>query len=60
MAVAISPDVAKEVAEVECKGRVLGDGVGTISMDLLRRMWTASPENGQTKPRAFRIRFAGQ
>ena len=48
-----------EIPDVERNGRTFSDGVGTISQQLLDRVWGESESLRKTRPTVFQIRFAG-
>lgn len=48
-----------EIPDVERNGRTFSDGVGTISQQLLNRVWGESESLRKTRPTVFQIRFAG-
>jgi RNA dependent RNA polymerase len=58
-AVTLAPGVAKEMKDVERNGRVFSDGVGTVSLAVLKQMWSALPHSKRTKPSLFQIRYSG-
>lgn len=59
-AVTIAPGVQKEIPDVERNGRNFSDGVGTVSMGLLRKIWARLPAVGKDKPLLFQIRYGGK
>ena len=58
-AVTLAPGVAKQMKDVERNGRVFSDGVGTVSLSVLRQIWSALPDKGKSKPSLFQIRYSG-
>ncbi|KAG0643426.1 RNA dependent RNA polymerase-domain-containing protein [Tuber brumale] len=48
-----------EIPDVVRNGRTFSDGVGTISQQLLNRVWRESEALRKTRPTVFQIRFAG-
>jgi hypothetical protein len=55
----VSPGGVGELAIVERNGRDFSDGVGTISHDLLRRVWRVYGSKRFIRPTALQIRFQG-
>lgn len=48
-----------EIEDITRNGRNFSDGVGTISQDMLERIWAISPKKYQYKPTILQIRYAG-
>ncbi|CUS12437.1 unnamed protein product [Tuber aestivum] len=55
----VRADHEVEIPDVERNGRTFSDGVGTISQQLLDRVWGESESLRKTRPTVFQIRFAG-
>jgi hypothetical protein len=55
----VSPRRVGELEVVERNGRDFSDGVGTISHDLLRRVWRVYGSKRFIRPTALQIRFQG-
>ncbi|PWW73042.1 RdRP-domain-containing protein [Tuber magnatum] len=55
----VRADHEVEIPDVERNGRTFSDGVGTISQQLLNRVWGESESLRKTRPTVFQIRFAG-
>lgn len=47
------------INDVERNGRCFSDGCGTISLDMMERIWKQSPSIARSRPFVFQIRFAG-
>jgi RNA dependent RNA polymerase len=58
-AVTLAPGVAKVMKDVERNERVFSDGVGTVSLGVLRQMWAALPHKNRINPTLFQIRYSG-
>ncbi|KIX09610.1 uncharacterized protein Z518_00690 [Rhinocladiella mackenziei CBS 650.93] len=58
-AIRLAPGVAQRMNDVERNGRVFSDGVGTVSMSVLRRIWAGLPSTRKFKPTVFQIRYSG-
>ncbi|CZS94939.1 related to RNA-directed RNA polymerase [Rhynchosporium graminicola] len=58
-AVAIDHNLVIEVPDVERNGRTFSDGVGTISVAMMQRIWDALPKAKRIKPNLFQIRYRG-
>lgn len=55
------PEAAVEVInDVAAYGRVFSDGVGTISADLLERIWKKHRPGARLHPTLYQIRYAGR
>lgn len=48
-----------EIPEIERDGRKFSDGVGTISQEMLERIWAMSERKYKLRPTVLQIRFAG-
>lgn len=48
-----------EIPDIKRNGRNFSDGVGTISRDMLERIWAMSEKKYQHKPTILQIRYAG-
>lgn len=48
-----------EIPDIKRGSRNFSDGVGTISLDMLERIWAMSEKKYQHKPTILQIRFAG-
>ena len=59
-AVELPAGVVKQIKDVERNGRVFSDGVGTVSMSVLRKIWNRLPSTKKTKPTLFQIRYSGK
>jgi hypothetical protein len=55
----VSPRNVGELAVVQRNGRDFSDGVGTISYDLLQRVWRVYGSKRFIRPTALQIRFQG-
>ena len=55
----VLPGAIREVADVERSGRVFSDGCGTISLEVLQRLWEDYAPARGLKPTLFQIRLAG-
>ena len=58
-AVAIDPALVRSEADVERNGRTFSDGVGTMSLSMMERIWDALPKAKRVKPALFQIRYQG-
>ncbi|KUJ21239.1 rna-dependent rna polymerase-like protein [Mollisia scopiformis] len=58
-AVSFPPETFIKINDVERNGRVFSDGVGTLSLAAMRKIWKAVPSMRDTKPTCFQIRFQG-
>ncbi|KAH6704064.1 rna-dependent rna polymeras-like protein [Leptodontidium sp. MPI-SDFR-AT-0119] len=58
-AVAIDPALVRLETDVERNGRVFSDGVGTMSVAMMERIWDALPKAKPVKPCLFQIRYQG-
>ncbi|KAI9674678.1 MAG: hypothetical protein M1817_001581 [Caeruleum heppii] len=58
-AVRISPTTVAEIPDVERNGRVFSDGVGTVSADILAKLWKQYSRARNSRPTLYQIRFAG-
>ncbi|OCK84898.1 RdRP-domain-containing protein [Lepidopterella palustris CBS 459.81] len=58
-AISIREEQLMMVADIERNGRVFSDGCGTISRDLLKKVWRGYALGNETKPKVLQIRFAG-
>jgi RNA dependent RNA polymerase len=58
-AIALDPEIVKEMPDVERNGRVFSDGVGTISMEALEQIWDGLL-HGKKKPTVLQIRYQGR
>lgn len=47
-----------EIPDVENQGRVFSDGVGTLSWEVVHRIWDVLPQK-KAAPTAFQVRFRG-
>ncbi|PGH03899.1 hypothetical protein AJ80_08601 [Polytolypa hystricis UAMH7299] len=58
--ISISPEcVMMDAPDVERNGRVFSDGVGTLSKDVMYKIWKEYAGRAKVKPTVFQIRFAG-
>ncbi|CRG88837.1 hypothetical protein PISL3812_05872 [Talaromyces islandicus] len=55
----IEPHAVKRLPDVERNGRVFSDGCGTISQEILRRIYRDYPRQAGVRPTVFQIRFSG-
>lgn len=55
----LDPSMKHEAPTVSRNGREFSDGVGTISKDLLKRVWDVYGSRRMLKPTALQIRFQG-
>lgn len=54
------PKASEErIDDVERNGRCFSDGCGTISKEMMERIWKQAPEIARSHPFVFQIRFAG-
>ncbi|KAK0108656.1 hypothetical protein ONS95_003448 [Cadophora gregata] len=58
-AVAIDPALVRSESDVERNGRTFSDGVGTMSIAMMERIWDALPRAKRVKPALFQIRYQG-
>ncbi|KAL2060352.1 hypothetical protein VTL71DRAFT_9747 [Oculimacula yallundae] len=58
-AVAIDQASVVHVPDVERNGRTFSDGVGTMSVKMMERIWDALPKAKRIKPNLFQIRYQG-
>ncbi|KFY03027.1 hypothetical protein V490_00321 [Pseudogymnoascus sp. VKM F-3557] len=58
-AITLKPSVAKVMNDVERNGRVFSDGVGTVSMSVIKQIWDSLPRARQKKTTLFQIRYSG-
>ena len=58
-AVTVAVGVQKEIEDVERNGRCFSDGVGTISEDLMYKIWDKLRKKSLVKPSCFQIRYSG-
>ena len=58
-AVAIDPALVRSEADVERNGRTFSDGVGTMSLSMMERIWDALPKAKRVNPALFQIRYQG-
>ena len=58
-AVRIRPSICKIVPDIERNNRVFSDGVGTLSSELLRKLWREYASTGTRKPTLYQIRYQG-
>jgi len=59
-AVTVAPGVQKEILDVERNGRCFSDGVGTVSIGVLRKLWARLGAVGKEMPMLFQIRYGGK
>jgi hypothetical protein len=58
--VAIDPTILRLDKDVERDGRVYSDGVGTMSEELMNKIWDSLPKQRRgPKPTCFQIRYSG-
>lgn len=57
--VQIEPGMLSRISDVKRNGRVFSDGVGTISLSLLRQVWRIYGAKRPLKPTILQIRYAG-
>ena len=55
----VDPEAEEVMDDVVRNNRTFSDGCGTISKELLQRIWTEAPSIAQQRPCVFQIRFAG-
>lgn len=58
-AVSIDPSTVFLGPEVERNGRVFSDGVGTMSVGMMEKIWDSLPTKRLLKPTLFQIRYQG-
>ncbi|TVY73467.1 putative RNA-dependent RNA polymerase [Lachnellula suecica] len=58
-AVTFPAGTVREINDVERKGRVFSDGVGTISDSVMHKIWQEVPSMRDQKPTCFQIRYRG-
>lgn len=56
----LDPSWIKTIPDVERNGRCFTDGVGTISRDLLRMVWSHFTTTGKQHATVLQIRHAGR
>lgn len=56
----IHPDLAVVVGDVKRNDRVFSDGVGTLSREVMHKIWREYAHRAKVKPTVFQIRFAGK
>jgi hypothetical protein len=56
----IEKKVVKKLPDVERNGRVFSDGCGTISKEILRRIYRDYPRHATVCPTVFQVRFSGK
>ncbi|KAI5808554.1 RNA dependent RNA polymerase-domain-containing protein [Peziza echinospora] len=49
----------RRIPDIERNGRCFSDGCGTISPQMVQRIWKEAPTMAQQMPTVFQIRFAG-
>ena len=59
-AVSLPEGAVKEIEDVTNAERVFSDGVGTISVKVLEKIWKECTPRAQIKPTIFQIRYAGR
>jgi hypothetical protein len=57
--IAVDPNVVSIIPDVARNKRVFSDGVGTISKDVMHKIWREYAHRAKVKPTVFQIRFAG-
>jgi RNA dependent RNA polymerase len=58
-AVTFPPGIFNDMDDIERNDRVFSDGVGTMSMSVMRKIWKAVPSMRDLKPTCFQIRYRG-
>ncbi len=58
-AIKIPAGVVEEIDDVERNRRVFSDGVGTISMEALERIWSGLLAGRKERPNVLQIRYQG-
>ena len=58
--VEIPQEAVETISDVEAFGRVFSDGVGTISAQLLGRVWKKHRPGARLHPTLYQIRYAGR
>ena len=58
--VEIPQEAVRKINDVEAFGRVFSDGVGTISGELLERIWKKHRPGARLHPTLYQIRYAGE
>lgn len=57
--ISVDKDVVKRIDDVERNGRVFSDGCGTISKEILWRIYRDYPRNATVRPTVFQVRISG-
>lgn len=57
--VSVDRDMIKRIKDVERNGRVFSDGCGTISKEILWRIYRDYPRNAVVRPTVFQVRISG-
>lgn len=60
IAVEFPPETYQPMQDVERNGRVFSDGVGTMSVSVMQKIWKAVPSMRELRPTCFQIRFRGE
>ena len=55
----VAPEVVERVDDIQRGDRVFSDGVGTVSLSLLEKIWQKYALHAKVKPTVIQIRFAG-
>ncbi|CZR68497.1 related to RNA-directed RNA polymerase [Phialocephala subalpina] len=58
-AITFPSSAVKKAKDIKRNGRVFSEGVGTMSMSAMRKIWNAVPSMRDTKPTCFQIRYQG-
>lgn len=58
--VAITSEAFSRIPDIERNGRTFSDGVGTCSIDVLRKIWQKFGQREVLKPTVLQIRFQGK
>lgn len=57
--ISVDKDMVKRIDDVERNGRVFSDGCGTISKEILWRIYRDYPRNAAVRPTVFQVRISG-
>ncbi|EED15337.1 RNA-dependent RNA polymerase, putative [Talaromyces stipitatus ATCC 10500] len=57
--ISVDRDMVKRIDDVERNGRVFSDGCGTISKEVLWRIYRDYPRNAAVRPTVFQVRISG-
>jgi hypothetical protein len=57
--ISVDKDIVKRIDDVERNGRVFSDGCGTISKEILWKIYRDYPRNAAVRPTVFQVRISG-